>query len=146
MEDNLGNQNLGGRYDQFLEQKNAFRQMNGLTEMSADIEDTLRRLTAVVQPANPNLEQIVRGSVASYGVEGLTLEKLWSDKIAEGANIIAVVDGVLGFYKDKEKLPDPTQTLRIPVLPPIYDLRKKERFIVLGQIKLQLEELKKEIK
>jgi len=141
----LSGKTVGQRYNDFLDQKSAFRNMNGLIEMSPDINDTLKRLTEVVQPATPNLTDIIRTSIGNYGVKNLTLEKLWMDNIKEGANIIAVVDGVLGFYKDKEKLSDPTRVLRIPVLPLIYDLRKKERFLVLDQVKLQLKGLKKEI-
>lgn len=132
----IGDQNqgsdVGGRLDRYLERKNAWRSMNGSFPMSADMEATLSGLAAAVTPAQEDLQGMVRASMAAYCDGTQTMEEIWREKVAEGADTVRVVDGVFGFYRGEEQLVVKTRPMTISVLPEILEMREDEREWVIG--------------
>jgi hypothetical protein len=127
------NLSLAERADQYLEKQNAWRNLSGGCPISADVEATLTNLSASVRPIQPDLAAMIRAAVLQYGNGSQTFEQIWSDKIAEGANYIGVVEGVFGFYKGDQKLETANKPLRISALPPLLEFREKEKELVRDQ-------------
>jgi hypothetical protein len=122
---------LTERVDQYYAEKNAWKKMNGACPISADIEATLELLRSAVSPETEDLADMIRTSVSKYAAEGQTFEQIWSYKMSDGANSVAVVDGVFGFYRGAEKLPTNNKPLRISAMPIVLELREKERLLIM---------------
>jgi hypothetical protein len=134
---------LEGRLNDFYEQKNAFRKLNGEMPFVEDMEKTLQALELVM--GEKGLVEKIKTSLSKYSLEGKAAEQVWADQAAAGANIVKVVDGVFGFYRGVEKLPDNTKPLEISVLPQAYLLREQEKQLIMSRSKTAMLELRKQL-
>lgn len=109
--------------------QHAFEKMNGGCAISADVDETLKRLTAEVRPINENLAATVRYNAERVDAAGRKLEEIWADQMKNGANIVGVIDGTFHFFRNNEVLPDKNKALRIPLIAPdsVLGLRATER-------------------
>ena len=129
------------RVDQYYAEKNDWKKLNGGCPISQDIDATLLLLKHSVHPVNEDLELMVKSSILKYAVEGETVEKIWTDKIAEGANFVGVVDGVFGFYRGEEKLRTNNKPLQISAMPVVLEFREKEKELIKDRAKLARQSL-----
>lgn len=134
---------LEARLNDFYEQKNAFRKLNGEVPFAEDMDKTLQALEVIV--GDENLLEKVKSSFVKYATEGKTPEQIWQDQAAAGADSVKVIDGVFGFYRGPEKLPDNTKPLEISVLPQAYLLREQEKQLIISRSKSAMEELRKQL-
>jgi hypothetical protein len=134
---------LEARLNDFSESKNAFRKLNGEVPFSADMQKTLQALEVVV--GDEQLSAKVISSLNRYSAEGMTADQVWSSQMAAGADSVKVVEGVLGFYRGEEKLPDNTKPLEISVLPQTYLLRQQEKQLIMSRSKEAMLELRKQL-
>ncbi|MGL5831210.1 MAG: hypothetical protein ACRCZE_03610 [Candidatus Altimarinota bacterium] len=134
---------LEDRLNDFYEQKNAFRKLNGEAPMGEDMQKTLQALEVLV--GDENLSAKVLTSLGKYSAEGKTAEQVWLDQKAAGANMVKIVEGIFGFYRGEEKLPDNTRPMEISVLPQAYLLRQQEKLSIMSRTKDAMAELRKQL-
>ena len=135
---------LNERLNKYYQEKNDFRKVNGGCAIKADIGATLADLSLVTKPTQENLPGLVRAAVESKDAKSRKLEEIWAEKIAMGATHIGILDGVVGFYKGEEKLPEDNVALKISALPLDLELRDKEKTQVRDRFKELREQFKKE--
>ena len=139
---NNSRSNLSDRLNQYYLEKNSWKELNGGCPISADIEGTLDLLSKKVFPKQDNLPEMVKASIVDNAEEGQTLEQIWTDKLAEGANFVGIVAGLFGFYRGEEKLQIRNKPLSISGTPLIYQLRKVEQEEMRAQIRKTVNDLK----
>ncbi len=135
---------LSERLNKYYQEKNEFRKMNGGCAIKADIDATLADLSLVTKPTQENLPGLVRAAVESKDAKARKLEEIWAEKISMGATHIGIIDGVVGFYKGEEKLPENNVALKISALPLDLELRDQEKTQVRDRFKELREQFKKE--
>lgn len=113
--------------DNYWQEKNDWKKINGGCPVTPDVEDTLKNLSASVRPQHENLSAMIRASVEKRDVQGRPLEQIWAEKIAAGANFVGVLDGVFHFFKGEQILAEDNKPLRISALPAMFEFREKEK-------------------
>lgn len=135
---------LNERLNKFYQEKNDFRKINGGCAIKADIDATLADLSLVTKPTQENLSGLVRAAVESKDAKRRKLEEIWTEKISMGATHIGILDGVVGFYKGEEKLPEDNIALKISALPMELEFREEEKTQLRDRFKDLREKFKRE--
>jgi hypothetical protein len=118
---------LEQRMAAFAEQEDSWRKYNGGCPISGDIDATLKLLQENVKPSDPALQTKAMISLERYLQPGQKIEDVWTQKIAEGANYIGIINGEFGFYRGEEKLETPNVPLGFPVAPRVMRFREVEK-------------------
>lgn len=114
---------LSERLTNYSQEKNQWRNLNGGCAIGENMEETLSKLTNSVQPQQENLPDLVRGAIQKYSANGQTIEQIWEEKRADGANYVGVIDGEFKFYQGERELRVETRPLSIPATPRIFEYR-----------------------
>ena len=133
---------LPDRLDQRQLKLNEFQKINGGCVISADIEATLQKLKEACKPTTENLPARVRSSVEKTDKQGRPLDVIWSEKIAEGATHVGVIDGAFHFFKGDQILSENNKDFRMSALPPVWQMREEEKAKVREGVKAQIAELR----
>ncbi len=118
---------LADRLNGWWLEQNAWKALNGGCVISADTRATLLLLRENVLPRREDLPDLIRRSVEGRDRGKRTLETIWSEKIAEGATHVGVLEGRFHFFRGEDVLPEDNDDLRIPVMPAVLRFRAVEK-------------------
>jgi len=137
---------LEQRLAQFQEQEVAWKLYNGGCPLSADIAQTLELLKQNVRPYNEDMPVRVIAALQTYLKPGQTIEDVWMQKVAEGANFVGVENGEFSFYRGEEKLPTNNKPMEYSVAPAVMRYREVEKSQIRDAARLARQQMINELR